>query len=109
MLMFVVIDALSVYLTNPSNPPSSGSSTDLSVSVNLYLEGGSRPYWIQVVTACIYLAQALFIADCFNRVFDCYIKVYRSSSIFTGRAQPTFVPTSLTLGYATGHSFQFLL
>ena len=26
----------------------------------------------------------------FNRVFDCYIRVYRSFSIFIGRAQPTF-------------------
>ena len=28
--------------------------------------------------------------DCFNRVLDCYIRVYRSFSIFIGRAQPTF-------------------
>ena len=28
--------------------------------------------------------------DCFNRVFDCYIIVYPSFSIFIGRVQPAF-------------------
>ena len=49
--VFVVIDALSVYLTGPSTPPGGGTSTDLSVGVNLYLESGeTKPAWIQVVT-----------------------------------------------------------
>ena len=51
----VVIDALSVYLTGPSTPPGGGTSTDLSTSVNLYLEsGGVKPPWIQVSLIYIY-------------------------------------------------------
>ena len=45
----LLIDALSVYLTGPSTPPGGGTSTDLSTSVNLYLESGEvKPPWIQV-------------------------------------------------------------
>ena len=49
--IFVLIDALSVYLTDPSNPPPNGDSVDLSTMINLYLENGiNKPDWIQVLT-----------------------------------------------------------
>ena len=41
------VDALSAYLTNPSVPPNDDS--DVTASVNLYLGGGSRPQWVQVI------------------------------------------------------------
>ena len=54
--MFVVTDALSVYLTGPSTPPGDGTSTDLSTSVNLYLESGEiKPSWVQVNTYSLFM------------------------------------------------------
>ena len=57
--IFMLIDALSVYLTDPSNPPPNGDSVDLSTMINLYLENGmNKPDWIQVVT---YLTQTFLL------------------------------------------------
>ena len=54
MYIFILIDALSVYLTDPSDPPLAGDSMDLSTMVNLYLESGmNKPDWIQVASYII--------------------------------------------------------
>ena len=62
---FVVIDALSVYLTGPSTPPGGRTSTDLSTSVNLYLESGEvKPPWVQVVTYLLFICIATHADMC---------------------------------------------
>ena len=49
MYIFMLTDALSVYLTDPSDPPLAGDSMDMSTMINLYLESGmNKPDWIQV-------------------------------------------------------------
>ena len=49
MCIFSIVDALSVYLTSPSTPPTGGNSVEITETVNLYLESGnSKPDWVQV-------------------------------------------------------------